>query len=167
MLHTRADMLMLGCALAVANEAPGFPSIARRVFGPAVLGGAALIVFVVTPLGDAFARGKYELLGGDLATGFAIVTLLAWIMSDGVSSRAGRALSHPAIVRLGIISYSFYLWQQLVLLPGGRAPLWQFPVDFGVVIVLAEASYRFVERPLLAHAASHAAPGIVDTPGGA
>lgn len=60
-------------------------------------------------------------------------------------------LSHPWAVKLGLLSYSLYLWHWSVLsisrwTIGIQA--WTIPLQIGAMLVLATASYRFVERPL-------------------
>jgi peptidoglycan/LPS O-acetylase OafA/YrhL len=58
------------------------------------------------------------------------------------------------VTYLGGISYSLYLYQQMVLHPAGQA-LSRFPLfvqlvgSVAAVIVVASASYQFIEKPFL------------------
>ncbi|MHA3916409.1 acyltransferase family protein [Halovulum sp. GXIMD14793] len=61
-------------------------------------------------------------------------------------------LSHPWLVGIGLISYSFYLWHQPVfaflrLAQFGALPMWQAFVALPGLVLVAWLSWRFVERP--------------------
>jgi peptidoglycan/LPS O-acetylase OafA/YrhL len=64
----------------------------------------------------------------------------------------GRLLRHPALEWLGRISYSVYLWQQLVF---GLAPrAWSvrgpaLPFLISAILMIAAASRRWIEMPLI------------------
>lgn len=83
-------------------------------------------------------------------------TILIWIGREGGGSLVGRLLSHRALVGIGLVSYSLYLWHWpilaylrvlngAVLLPATWAAL-AVPAS----LVMAWLSYRFVERPFRA-----------------
>jgi peptidoglycan/LPS O-acetylase OafA/YrhL len=79
--------------------------------------------------------------------------------------RAMRALGHPAIVWLGVISYGIYLWHLIVLQAAAEmglvlsfAPL--LALTISVTLVLAFVSHWALERPVLAAARSAAATPI-------
>ena len=63
----------------------------------------------------------------------------------------GQVLSHPALVFLGRLSYSLYLWQQLFLFV--KTPSWGllrvFPIDLLMAFACALISYFVVEKPFL------------------
>ena len=62
-----------------------------------------------------------------------------------------RLCEHSALVWLGMMSYSLYLWQQLFLVP--REPPWgilrSFPVNLLCVLCAALISNLVIERPAL------------------
>jgi peptidoglycan/LPS O-acetylase OafA/YrhL len=64
-----------------------------------------------------------------------------------------RVLEHPAARGLGKISYGVYLWQQLFFEPHPQSlaqrTLW-FAIKMAVLLALTAASYRWIERPLIA-----------------
>lgn len=63
----------------------------------------------------------------------------------------GRILNAPAMVAIGVLSYSLYLWQQLFLIQF-RSPfsfLQTFPANVVMAFLCAAVSYRFVEVPFL------------------
>ncbi|MGH8611465.1 MAG: acyltransferase family protein [Gammaproteobacteria bacterium] len=60
-------------------------------------------------------------------------------------------LTHPAVLRLGVLSYSIYLWHWPVLVVSkALAPpqWWLVPLQLCLTAVLAWPSYAHVERPL-------------------
>ncbi len=83
-------------------------------------------------------------------------TILIWIGREGGGSIVGRLLSHRALVGIGLVSYSLYLWHWPILaylrVVNGSILL---PVTWAALAVLASLvmawlSYRFVERPFRA-----------------
>lgn len=129
---THADGLLLGCALALLRR--------RGLRVPQAAGWAGLVALLA-----AFA-----VLSGTLGTityglapiSIACTLLVGAALEPGVLS---RCLSWRPLVWIGLISYSLYLWHDLVLwLIGGRAPLVALPLTLAV----AALSYYKVERPL-------------------
>jgi len=62
----------------------------------------------------------------------------------------GRCLNKAALVKLGLWSYSIYLWQQvfIIQLPGAQ-PYAHFPLNLGLSLSVGIASYYLVERPAI------------------
>jgi peptidoglycan/LPS O-acetylase OafA/YrhL len=65
-------------------------------------------------------------------------------------------LNAKPLVHIGLISYSLYLWQELFLTPLLEAPnqwsgsiLGRFPSNLIAVLLAAELSWQFVEKPAL------------------
>lgn len=138
--HTRVDALMFGCFVAVVRDSSMLRralDLAYRWFLPTA---AVLFLGVVSPyLGGRFGA-VYALPVGwslDLA---AITLVLLWAV-EHPKSLAGRALNAKPVAHLGVISYSLYLWQQL-LTP-------YHPWGALAAIVVAECSYYGLERPVL------------------
>ncbi len=89
--------------------------------------------------------------------------LIAFLIGSFVTRRGGLGfamLNWPVVQWVGRLSYSLYIWQQIVLIPLG-APVfpdnWQFvqwltyfPQNIMVVFLLASLSYYCLEQPLLA-----------------
>ena len=61
----------------------------------------------------------------------------------------GRCLNAKPLIRLGAMSYSLYLWQQLFLNRGSELWLAAFPQNILLALAAAAASYCLVERPAL------------------
>lgn len=82
-----------------------------------------------------------------------IVVLLSCLLIASLrADTAGQALlCRPALVRLGLISYSLYLWHWTVLCLSRWTigiHVWTAPFQVALMLVLAMASHRWLERPL-------------------
>jgi len=89
------------------------------------------------------------------AIGRSVVFLTIALSIDLIMLRCdsplGRFMNAGPIAWLGKISYSLYLWQQVFLIvKTGDQPYAQFPVNLGLAVLCAVASYYLVERPLIA-----------------
>lgn len=153
----RADGIAAGVLLAVAlrGRMPRIPEVLRIGM---LLGGVATLLFV--------AR-DFHLLGGPPSSllvtfGWSIVAAActAILLSAlGSTGPLGAALSSRPLVYLGRISYGLYVFHQVGLLVAGRlfpgfgasARDWagHFAVGLVVTLVLAAASYRWIEQPFL------------------
>jgi peptidoglycan/LPS O-acetylase OafA/YrhL len=146
------DILGWGCALALAWDA--FPAAVERCLAwrPAVGRAAALAVVLYGPMVVGRAYG-YEY--GWSAWG-AQALAVAYLIASLVHVRRGasyRLLNSRPMVRLGVLSYGLYLWQQPFLESfsgAGHAPhTWQrWPLNLGCALATAMLSYRLVERPM-------------------
>ncbi len=66
----------------------------------------------------------------------------------------GRGLLHPWLERIGVLSYSIYLWQQLFLRQSlVREPVWSVlcsvPLSVALAMIAGALSYYLIERPIL------------------
>jgi peptidoglycan/LPS O-acetylase OafA/YrhL len=148
MLHTRVDALMIGCWAAL-ERGTGRRSEALAFLGRGdVAAAGAVVAVVVSPLlrhvlGDFFGVAVAYSLE---ALGACCVVL--WAV-DHRASFAGRVLNSAPLHRVGVLSYSLYLWQQPWLLPD-----WHW-TPAGIALAVAGAyacaalSYRWVEAPFL------------------
>lgn len=82
----------------------------------------------------------------------AVVTLTAILIATiGAGTAAYRLLAHPLSVYLGACSYSLYLWHwSIASLSRWTVGIhgWSVPVLVALMLLLADASHRFVEVPL-------------------
>ena len=94
----------------------------------------------------------------------ALVTAVLVAVLVHPSARLGSLLGRPAVLWLGLRSYSFYLWHWPVLAltrPGVDVSLPRgvlIPLQLVAVLVLADLSYRFVELPFRGRAKLPALP---------
>ncbi len=151
---THAVGLLAGVALALVWSPTQLR--AHRSFGPLV--GPILDALGVIALGYLILSfvhvHDYELAlwhGGYAEIAVATAVLLAALAHP--AARLGNILGQPALLWLGLRSYSFYLWHWPVLVmtrPGVDIDLPRgilIPLQLILCLVLADLSYRFVELP--------------------
>lgn len=147
--ETRIDSILVGCLFAILlhiNAAPRLMEQLRRPrYLPLTLLALALSIFGGGPLG---------LLYRDVV-GFAIDPLLLIILIlQLIETRQAGWMDSRALVYLGGISYSTYLYQQLVI-PAVTSPLRSFPkpvISLACLVgtwMIASVSYELVEKPTL------------------
>jgi peptidoglycan/LPS O-acetylase OafA/YrhL len=151
---THAVGLLAGVALAMVWSPTQLR--AHKSFGPLV--GPILDALGVIALGYlilSFAHvHDYDLAlwhGGYLWIAIATALLIAALAHP--AARLGGILGRPALLWLGLRSYSFYLWHWPVLAmtrPGVDVHLPRgilIPLQLLACLVLADLSYRFIELP--------------------
>jgi peptidoglycan/LPS O-acetylase OafA/YrhL len=148
--------LLAGVALGVlAAPTAAWEERTRRLRSgvPArVAGGAAMLALVgvvaTMRLADDHSRGLYR--GGFGAFALACVVLVG-VVATVPGAALTRALGARPLVAVGLRSYSLYLWHwpvRVFVTPDGRFDgAWLFTVRLAVSVVLAELSFRLVERP--------------------
>jgi peptidoglycan/LPS O-acetylase OafA/YrhL len=65
-----------------------------------------------------------------------------------------RILEWPLLRWIGRLSYSLYIWQQLVIFPAvvPHSPIsaiQQVPLNLALLFAIASASYYFIEKPAI------------------
>lgn len=148
---TRADALLLGCALGLALSLPGarehegIASWAARLATPAALlllvGGFTLN----TSMRDMYAYGNLI---------FMLISLvLVAALALPRRTWAHQVFEAPWLVFLGRICYGLYLWHwpvYCVMRYLGMRELWLLVTALPLTFALAIASFLFIERPFLA-----------------
>jgi peptidoglycan/LPS O-acetylase OafA/YrhL len=148
MFHTRMDILLYGCALAIIIAKPkNFISNAVAKHGNLLLC-TAIFVFILGLLLEATVHG-YGLTVDFSISGVVVAAIIAYLLMHP-SSAFTRALSYAPITWLGRISYSLYLWQQPFFNPLDQSMLARFPFDIIAALLLATASYYGIEKPFIA-----------------
>ena len=139
----RLDGLLVGCLAALLLAETQWRAIFLHTMKWWVWAGCVVAYFCVQIV---FRRHYYTILESGLLAVIIATTVLrpeTWV---------GRILELRSIRWIGRLSYSLYLWQELFLVPGAKAPwagLQKFPVNFVLLVAVAALSYRFVERPLI------------------
>ena len=150
---THAAGLLLGVALALVWSPI---ELRRRRTGPLVgplldVVGVLALAYVVLSFLHVHDYDLALWHGGYLW--LALVTALLVAVLVHPAARLGSLLGQPAVLWLGLRSYSFYLWHWPVLAltrPGVDVQLPRgvlIPLQLLAVLVLADLSYRFVELP--------------------
>jgi peptidoglycan/LPS O-acetylase OafA/YrhL len=150
---TRADHLLVGCLLAVILRAGYAKGAVRLVSSRVWLSIATVLALEASVVAGHTFGNHYK-----QAFGFAIEpVLIAALIVQVIAlrdTRLWRWLNWRSMTFLGTISYSIYLYQQIVAGPVSRAldaapAAIQLVVSAAVILVLATGSYLIVERPFL------------------
>lgn len=164
-LPTRLDALLMGALVALSlrgAEVPPGQSLVRRVRRPLLLGSAALFAVlyciatkvVHLPL-EGSASNWIGVFGFTLIDLFAAGLVLACIHPGSV---LGRILSAKPLRALGLVSYGFYVYHDLLHDFYALAAHRLFPahaffatggIAFCATLLIANASYRLIEKPCL------------------
>jgi peptidoglycan/LPS O-acetylase OafA/YrhL len=123
---THADGLLLGCVAALVRPRVG-GAVGR-------IGLVAVLAF--------FALGAWT--ANWLAYGLPLFEVAAVLLVLAGAAGHMPELTVRPVVWLGLISYSLYLWHQPVHALAGRHVLIGLPI----ALILAAASYRFIEQPM-------------------
>ncbi|WP_298012503.1 acyltransferase family protein [uncultured Castellaniella sp.] len=144
LIPTRAFELLLGALLAGAALRGRLPDPGEKISGALAWAGLGAIVWAVAMFSKDTPFPGWHALAP--AAGAALV--LAFVRADSV---LGRLLSWRAMVGVGLISYSAYLWHQPVFafshLAGWKPGL---AASLGLIaasLLLAWLSWRYVEHP--------------------
>ncbi len=144
------DFLLAGCALSLMTTTETGRRALRRVASTGALA-AATIAFAAGQI--ASSAGKVELaIALGVAAGWIAVFVANALYNPDLSS-VRAALNLPALKWLGRISYSLYLWHYLPgfvvsrVAPNGGVLIALMAIASS--LVLAEASYRLIETPIM------------------
>ena len=147
----RFDFIMFGCLVALLQHTPRFEAVYRQVTRTPWL---PLSVIVLSSILSAYVGNRFDLSVGYTLSGFAIAFFLLWCTRNP-ESVAGRVLNWGPMAKIGVLSYSIYLWQTLFLHPwNDRAFAWwpwigRYPGNYLGLALAAWASYYLVEQPSL------------------
>jgi peptidoglycan/LPS O-acetylase OafA/YrhL len=152
MFHMQADGLMFGALGALQQGHARF----ERVYARATRWPWLLPVLIFLVLGSLTVRFQnyWDLPLGMTLNGFLILMWLLWLVRNPASLQ-GRILNQPAVMWIGRLSYSLYLWQtffthHLNIEVFGRNGWWNtFPASWLCLLAVAAFSYYCVERPAL------------------
>jgi peptidoglycan/LPS O-acetylase OafA/YrhL len=152
MFHMQADGLMFGAIGALQQGHARF----ERVYVRATRWPWLLPVLIFLVLGSLTVRFQnyWDLPLGMTINGFLILMWMLWLVRNPASVQ-GRILNQPAVMWVGRLSYSLYLWQtffthHLDVEVFGRNGWWDtFPTSWLCILAVAAFSYYCVERPAL------------------
>lgn len=148
-----ADGLIFGAWAAWHNSGkcviPQFIFTVHQRFGWAMLTMLIALCWLTSTRFSAPALTLQPLLASLLTT----TIILQQVQKN--DSTLHRLLNSTALSAVGVMSYSLYLWQQLVLCPSGAwisapYPLTSWPVNILVALCIGYLSYHLVERPFSA-----------------
>ena len=149
---TRADHLLIGCLLAVALRAGVWTDLWRRL---CVSWWLSLVTLALLAASTALALqfgSTYRDAAGFVVDPLLVAVLIVQTIAHPAAG-FGITLNWGWMRYLGTISYSVYLYQQVVIGPIRKRlvawPSFSLLMTILAVIVAASASYWIVERPFL------------------
>jgi len=92
---------------------------------------------------------SYWLAAGSSLENVCISYLLLYAV-EIPNSLFGRFLNLRVVARIGLVSYSLYLWQQIFLTVLNTSLLGRFPLNLIAALGTAELSWWLIEKPSLA-----------------
>ncbi len=150
---THAMGLLVGCAAAALWRSERLnerltPDRAAAMNGLGLISIAGLAYFFlfVSELNEFLYRGGFLVL--------SILTAILVVVAAHPGLKFGTRLGNPVLKWFGDRSYGIYLWHWpiFVLMRSGIDIQWPDPIAFtvkiGIVLVVADLSYRFVEMPI-------------------
>lgn len=144
----RLDAIAAGCLLALLATRPELPTFLRYGRQHAVRTAAAASTLLIISL----LLGRMSWTYGAVARYFVDAVALAgliWATPNAGSRRLGRVLESAPLVFIGLLSYSVYLWQQLLLNPHQPHGLTWTASHFGLIVLVSLVSHFAVERPFI------------------
>ena len=148
------DSLAYGCLAAFSFNFLRNPL--EKFCGKRVLPALLAVLFIFAPMFIPFIHNlprRLEVAGFDSmqAIGFSLLILQSILRSDFCFY---RSLNWKWVREIGVLSYSIYIWQQMFctgyMVFGVKNAWWvAFPAWILLTLVMASASYYFLEKPLL------------------
>lgn len=151
MLHTAADSIMCGCLLGLVYDSSAFRPIRKIASSSWVFWCCVTFLGLLAPVLTWRFHGAFAITVGLSLESLAIAAMIIWVIHHHATTLVGRYLTWKPVEYLGRISYSVYLWQPLILAPPileKNSLVHLFPINLAAVFILAEASYRLVEKPM-------------------
>ncbi len=152
-IEARGGLMMAGCAAAFVLNSPLWRARLRRLPAGLILIASAICLLAALPAFEmGFPKGTYAhkvavTVSPSLQSLTVAVVLL--LLIAGKHGLAFRILDLPIARHIGKLSYSLYIWQQLILVPNSittyRPLLWILPAAY----LVAVCSYYLLERPFM------------------
>jgi peptidoglycan/LPS O-acetylase OafA/YrhL len=144
MFHSSIDTIMFGCLIALLWQSNLFERTRWIWASGWCFASAVVFLFFLDPLIDLRFQGRYGLTVGMTMEGVSICLVTLYVVTRP-GTFPGRLLNTPALRHIGVISYSLYLWQSILI----SSDIGYFPYNLAAILVCAELSYWGVERPSL------------------
>jgi peptidoglycan/LPS O-acetylase OafA/YrhL len=139
------DAIAIGCLLALlSKELENSPIVSRIIHLRCFFVIPVLSVIMYTAL--KFFPAFYFAGGKSIALACIAATL--WRVMH-VRDTAFRFLNTKPLVKIGVLSYSVYVWQQVFLNPTSASVVNRVPLNLLLVCAAAMSSYRWIEVPFL------------------
>jgi peptidoglycan/LPS O-acetylase OafA/YrhL len=148
MLHTGSDGIFSGCLLAICLAR--HPRLSQKLLLPSwAIAGLLLYICPISGLLERVMPRGYDVIFRMTPVIGAMVLFVANILLQEKTTWYQRVLGNRALVFLGRISYSVYLWQQVFVTNLNTTFLGKSPLNLVAAIGAGWLSYRFVELPFI------------------
>jgi peptidoglycan/LPS O-acetylase OafA/YrhL len=139
------DAIAIGCLLALVSKELENSRIVRRIINLRcffVIPALSVVMYTALKLFPAF-----YFAGGESIALLCIAATLWKVMH--VRDTAFRFLNTRPLVKVGVFSYSLYVWQQLFVNPTSPSALSRLPLNLLLVCAATTFSYFWIEGPFL------------------
>lgn len=148
MLHTGGDTILIGCLGAIIESEANFKEkYLKYIQNTWLVALSAIFLVVISHLIENRFKGGYDLSVGISLNNICILFILFWCVY--VPSGFAKLLNTRLFLQVGILSYSIYIWQQLILTSMISTWFNKFPQNMAVVFVVGIFSYYVIEKPIL------------------
>jgi peptidoglycan/LPS O-acetylase OafA/YrhL len=145
--HTNMDALATGCLLALCRETL-HKNRFHQEFLRSMSGVVALSILCIVIVFYYFEYTVWYNLIGVTILNFSIVLCIDWLILNHMT-RLGKILNSGPFVKIGMLSYSIYLWQQ-PFTKYSEDKIWtHFPYNVMLFTLLSLFSYYIVEKGFL------------------
>lgn len=145
--ETVADSIAVGCLLAGTRGWLNSRVLYRKLKGSKLFILVPILVLLFGFLADTRFGFWIQTLGFSLVN-VGIAVCVDWSISNP-STKFGSLLNTKILVRIGVMSYSIYLWQQLFLGPARDVLFQSYYLNIFMVSLASLASYQMIESPAL------------------
>lgn len=142
---TDADAIAIGCLLACFSDRLGRSEIYLRMLKSPIP-----LLLMVVPVAGIYVAQRQAISFGLMQLAHVSTAVLIDRFVRYPGSLGGGMLNSAILVRIGVLSYSLYIWQELFLDRSSNLTVAQFPLNLLCAFCIAVISYRFVEQPFLA-----------------
>jgi peptidoglycan/LPS O-acetylase OafA/YrhL len=146
MFHTRVDMLMFGCALALLGQFYDPQRLSKTLLPWRADIVSVVFLLIVSPILSNTLRGVYLVLAEYTLVGLATSIIILCAVRHP-KSVLGRLLNLKLFVHIGVLSYSLYLWQELFTYYDSDLLITYLPLNLMFIFAAAGLSYHLVETP--------------------
>jgi peptidoglycan/LPS O-acetylase OafA/YrhL len=145
MFHLGIDQIFWGALVAlIYTDGTHLKLKGNRYLGWLTLAYAIFTIFVLPPAID-HVPGLGRFVVPTVNSSFGALLLL-WLLSGNTPGIVRTILLWRPLCWVGMLSYSLYVWQQLLLTEKSMAA--PFPFNVGLAVLAAILSYYLVESPL-------------------
>jgi peptidoglycan/LPS O-acetylase OafA/YrhL len=141
--HANADGLATGCLLAIFYERLHKSEFYLRLLNSRLIFVAPVLMILV----NSYTEPRALYLGASFTISNLLIALcIDWAITNYQSNFFGRLLNTAPMEKIGVMSYSIYLWQQPFL--NHDTVLWfnAFPYNFIGIALFSSISYFLIEK---------------------